>query len=105
MNSPYKASPWAGLKVALATPSYGPRDPHIEKHLRAAMMTASNAGVQWAGDVSSVRMAWEAGRDMSAKSAIKAGADGVLWVDDDLRIPPETFVKHLAQGKDLTSGM
>lgn len=98
-------APWVGLKVALATPSYGPRDPHIEKHLRAAMMTASNAGVKWAGDVSSIRMAWEAGRDMSAKAAIRAGADGVIWVDDDLRIPPETFVKLLAHEKDFTSGM
>jgi hypothetical protein len=97
--------PFLGVKLALAVPSYGPLDPHIDKHLRAAVMTASNAGIRWAGDVSSIRMGWEAGRDIAAKAAIDADADGVLWVDDDILLPADAFIRLVAHGKDFTSGM
>lgn len=101
----YRRQSFDGIRLALATPSYGPRDPHLEKHLRAAIMTASNAGIKWAGDVSSIRMAWEAGRDAAAKAAIESGADGLVWIDDDMKIPPEAIVKLVAHEKDFTSGM
>lgn len=94
-----------GMKLALAAPTYGPRDPHIAKHLMAAVMSASNAGVKWVGDVSAIRMGWDAGRDFAAKAAINGGADGVLWVDDDVKLPPEAFIKLLAAGKDFVSGL
>jgi len=101
----YRRPVFDGLKLALAAPLYGPRDPHVAKHLMAAVMTASNAGVKWVGDVSSIRMGWEAGRDVAAKAAIKAGADGVFWVDDDVKLPPEALVKLLAAEKDFVSGL
>jgi hypothetical protein len=93
------------VKLCLAVPSYGPIDPHIDKRLRAAIMTASNHGVTWAGDVSSVRLGWADGRDIAAKSALNTDADGVFWMDDDILIPPEAIIKLVSYGKDFTSGM
>lgn len=94
-----------GMRLALAAPVYGPRDPLIGKHLMAAVMSASNAGVRWAGDVSSIRMGWEVGRDLAAKAAIRAGADGVIWFDDDVKVPPDAILKLLAAERDFVSGL
>lgn len=94
-----------GKRLLLASPVYGPRDPLIAKYLMAAIMTASNYGVRWAGDASSIRLSWEAGRDTAAKVAIESGADGVVWIDDDMRIPADAILNLLALEKDFTSGM
>ena len=100
-----RSAAWHGMKLALAAPVYGPRDPLIGKHLMTAVMTASNHGIKWVGDVSSIRLAWEAGRDLAAKAAIRAGADGVVWFDDDVKVPPDAILKLVAPGKDFTSGL
>lgn len=93
------------MRLALAVPTYGPIDPHIDKHLRAAIMTASNHGVTWAGDVSSIREGWAGGRDRAAKAAIESGAEGVFWMDDDILLPPEAIIKLVSYEKDFVSGM
>jgi hypothetical protein len=94
------------VRLALAVPSYGPLDPHIDKNLRVAMMTASNHGITWAGDVSSIRMGWADGRDRAARAAVESeGCEGVFWMDDDILLPPEAIVKLASLGKDFTSGM
>lgn len=93
------------MKLALAVPSYGPLDPHIDKHLRVAMMTASNHGITWAGDVSSIRMGWADGRDRAARAAIETDADGVFWMDDDIFLPAAAIVQLASHGKDFASGM
>lgn len=101
----YHRPTFDGMRLALASPVYGYREPLILKHVMAAVMTASNAGIKWVGDVSSIRMGWEAGRDLAAKAAIKSGADGVVWFDDDVMPPADAIIRLVAHGKDFTSGM
>lgn len=93
------------MRLALAVPTYGPIDPHIDKHLRAAIMTASNHGIQWAGDVSTIRVGWVDARNGAVDAAIEAGADGIFWMDDDILLPPQAIVQLVSYEKDFTSGV
>lgn len=94
------------MKIALASPTYGAPDPLAQKHLRVAMMVASNNGVKWTGDVSSIRMGWADGRDRTAKSIIdEPDCDGIFWVDDDILLPSQAIIQLVSYGKDFTSGV
>jgi hypothetical protein len=93
------------VKLALAVPSYGPIDPHIDKALRVAIMTASNHGITWAGDVSTIRVGWVEGRNGALDAALESGADGLFWMDDDILLPPNAIIQLASYGKDFTSGM
>lgn len=93
------------MKIAIASPSYGPRDPEVEKHLRAAIMTASNHGVKWVGDVSAVRQNFVDARNTAALGALELEADGVIWVDDDILIPADAIIKMVSYEKDFVSGL
>ncbi len=93
------------MKLALAVPSYGPIDPHIDKALRVAIMTASNHGITWAGDVSTIRVGWVEGRNGALDAALESGADGLFWMDDDILLPPNAIIQLASYGKDFTSGM
>jgi hypothetical protein len=99
-------------RLVLAAPSYGAVDPELQKYLRVAMMYAASNGVQWIGDVSSLRMGWVGGRNASAKGAIESRtlegleADGVFWVDDDVKlVTMDVIARLVSYDVDFVTGI
>ncbi len=102
----------SGLRALLAVPTYGPVDPACAKDLRLAVMTAANHGLTWAGDASPDRMGFSAGRNRSAQALLNGGkelADGIMWVDSDIRMKPSDITALIASAKqyqaDFVSGV
>lgn len=98
--------------VLLAVPTYGPNpDPRLDKARRAALMYSSNKGIKWMGDISLDRMGWASMRNKTAEKAIEARdsegnkADGLLWCDDDILVPPDSFYRLISHGKDMVSAL
>src|SRR5689334_5081885 len=85
----------AGKTYVLASPSVAPINQLAAMHLRVAMMHMSNRGAKWAGDASSSRGSVMAARNQAIDAAFECAAEreteGVLWVDDDLLMPPYAF--------------
>jgi hypothetical protein len=92
-------------KLALACPTYGYIDPRAAKSVRVAIMDSRLRGVEWVGDVSPDRMGWEASRNIAAKSALEGGAEGIIWFDSDMIVPPDSIYRLVSHGLDFTSGM
>lgn len=94
------------MKIVLAAPTYGPYDPDIEKALRVSMMGASTVA-EWIGDVSTIREGWVGGRNRSVKSTLEDApdADGIIWVDDDVLLPPTAMKRLLSYGHDFVTGV
>ena len=86
-----------GLKALLVCPSYGPIDPLCQKQLRAAMMSASNHGLYWSGDASCDHQKFSDSRNNSAAvlSENPDYADGIMWVDSDILLKPDSILKLL----------
>jgi hypothetical protein len=104
--------PLEGLRAALAVPSYGPTDSMCAKDIRVAMMNASAAGLTWVGDVSPDRMGFEKARNVVCQTLIGEGsefADGVVWIDNDMRMERWAITRLLHQAKrfdaDFVSGV
>lgn len=93
------------LSLVLASPTYGPVDPRHAKMLRVAVMHAAGNGVRWVGDVSPDRIGWSAARNVAAKAALEAGADGIVWCDSDMIIPPNGITRLVSYDRDFTSGV
>jgi GT2 family glycosyltransferase len=94
------------VKIVLAHPSYGAVDPHISKALRVAIMSASRHH-EWIGDVSAIRQGWVGARNQAVKDTLaEAGeCDGIVWVDDDVLLPPTAITRLLSYGKDFVTGI
>lgn len=91
-----------GMSAILAVPTYGPPDPQCQKDIRLNMMVAANHGLKWAGDASPDRMGWSAARNNVAQMMLEAGpslADGIMWVDSDIRMGPGAMVNLLAAAR------
>jgi hypothetical protein len=96
------------MRLLFAKPTYGPpSDPSFDKSHRAAIMFAANKGVTWVGDASPDRMGWAAARNAVVEQAVGLGedADGVFWVDDDLKIPIDTIARLVAHNLDFVSAL
>lgn len=93
-------------RIVLAHPCYGPLDPHINKALRVAMMSACSVA-EWVGDVSTIREGWVGGRNRSAKAALEdaPNADGIVWVDDDVLLPPTAIKRLVSYDVDFVTGV
>lgn len=99
------------MRALLASPTYGPVDPHCVSALRNAVMVASRRGVEWMGDLSPDRMKYSDARNYCA--TILAGkpglADGIMWVDSDIDPPPDAILRLLhavnTRGADFYSGV
>jgi hypothetical protein len=77
-----------GMRAILASPSYGPVDPECAKDLRIAIMTTANHGLEWVADASPDKMMYSAARNHVTQGLWTAGpefADGIVWVDSDIR--------------------
>jgi hypothetical protein len=94
------------MKLVLAHPCYGPLDPHINKALRVAMMSAAQVA-EWVGDVSTVREGWVGARNRAVKGALEDApdCDGIVWVDDDVLLPPTAIKRMVSYGKDFVTGI
>jgi hypothetical protein len=93
-------------KIALAAPCYGPRDPYIDKSLRLAMMSVYPVA-QWVADVSSIRQGWVMGRNNAVRELLenKIECDGIVWVDDDVRLPQSAIRRLLSYDLDFVTGI
>ena len=94
------------MKIVLAHPSYGPLDSEINKNLRVAMMSAAQVA-EWVGDVSTIREGWVGARNRAAKAALEDApdCDGIVWVDDDVLLPPTAIKRMVSYGKDFVTGI
>lgn len=103
------SKPLEGLDVVLSSPTYGPVDPCCSRDLRVATMSAAAMGLHWAGDASTDRQNFSFARNQAAASVrmtLKGeliGArltakhpDGIMWVDSDIRMQPDSIVRLLA---------
>lgn len=99
----------AGKTYMIASPSVGAVAPKAVAALRVAMMNMSNHGAKWAGDASSGRGSVLAARNMVLDAAFEAAEEGplegVLWVDDDILMPPEALTMLACTGYDFTCGV
>lgn len=93
------------MKVLLASPTYGPVDPHCTSALRAALMTAARHGVEWMGDLSPDRMKFTDARNFCADilATEPTLADGIMWVDSDIDCPPDSIIRLLDAAQSLHS--
>ena len=93
-------------KIVLAHPCYGPLDPEVNKALRVAMMSAAQVA-EWVGDVSTIREGWVGARNRAAKAALEDApdCDGIVWVDDDVLLPPTAIKRMLSYDKDFVTGI
>lgn len=91
------------MKLLLAVPTYGPVDPQSARAIRAAMMTASNHGVQWGGDESPDGAFFSDARNSVVATVLQEDCDGVLWSDSDMVPEPDAYLKLASAGQDLVS--
>jgi len=99
----------SGKTYMIASPSIGSVASAAVKSLRVAMMNMSNHGARWVGDASSGRGSVLAARNLALDAALEAmeegPLEGVLWVDDDLIMPPEALTLLACTGYDFTCGV
>lgn len=99
----------AGKAYMIASPSVAAVAPKAVASLRVAMMNMSNHGARWVGDASSGRGSVMAARNLALDAAFEAmdegPIEGVLWVDDDLIMPPEALTSLAATPYDFTCGV
>jgi hypothetical protein len=93
-------------KIVLSHPCYGPLDPVINKALRVAMMSAGKTA-QWVGDASAIRQGWVTARNKAVEETLEnvPDADGIVWVDDDVLLPPSAIERLLAYDLDFVTGI
>jgi hypothetical protein len=91
----------SGLKAAICVPTTGHIDPICEKDLRIGMMVAANHGLMWTSDCSPDRMGYGPGRNAASQSIFKEPdlADGIMWVDSDIRQKPSDIFNLLLASK------
>ncbi len=86
----------AGMKLLLASPTYGPVDPLCARDLRIAIMATAGRGVEWYGDASPDRMGFATARNTVAQNALEdPDINGIVWVDSDIRQGPTDLVRLL----------
>jgi len=70
-------------------------------------MGAANKGLQWVGDASPDRMGWASARNTVAQVIADEPdvADGIMWIDSDIRVPADGIVRLLAHNLDFVTGV
>lgn len=92
------------MNLLLAVPSYGHIEPASAKSVRQAMMDPQ---VRWVDDLSLDRYPIPMARNLIYQRAVTAYpyVDGVIWVDDDMKVPRGTFSRLALRGKDFMSAL
>ncbi len=101
------------MKAVLASPSYGPVDPHCARALRTALMSAARHGTEWLGDASPDRLSYGSARNLAVESVFEWAAvdwpDFLVWVDSDILCEATTLWQLLDTaerfGHDFVSGV
>lgn len=73
------------MRLITASPTYGPVDPRCSQELRVGIMAAASCGVKFVGDVSTDRANFSDARNSAAQYLMESKANGILWVDSDIR--------------------
>ena len=96
-----ETKPLAGMSAILVSPTYGGVDPLCAQSLRVATMGASSQGLRWSGDASNDRLGYGFTRNLSAEVLRKnpTAADGIVWVDSDIRVPNDAIIRLLTAAK------
>jgi hypothetical protein len=96
------------MKLILASPTYGPIDPLAARSVRIAVMFAARHGVEWLGDASTDRMEYGAGRNNIVRECLESFETddfSIMWVDSDVVVEPDTFVRLAAHAKDFVTAL
>lgn len=92
----------SSFQLLLASPTYGPADPRCGVELRGAVMYAANHGVTWVGDISTDRMPFSTARNTAAQGLLESTeANGLMWVDSDMRQKPDDMARVLLAARNL----
>jgi GT2 family glycosyltransferase len=85
------------MSAVLVSPTYWAVDALCARSLRVAIMSASSHGLTWAGDASQDRLGYAFTRNLSASILRKDpdAADGIMWVDSDIMVPPNMIIRLL----------
>jgi hypothetical protein len=73
------------MKLLTASPTYGPVEPRCSQELRVGIMATIRDGVEWMGDVSTDRANYSDARNSAAQFLLESKANGIMWVDSDIR--------------------
>ena len=73
------------MKLITAVPTYGPVEPRCAQELRVGIMATVRDGVEWMGDVSTDRANYSDARNSAAQFLLESKANGIMWVDSDIR--------------------
>lgn len=95
------------MKVAFATPSYGPIEPVAAASQRAAIMTAWTHGIQVRSDIFVDRVAWEGSRNIIVQAfmMLDQSFDGIFWCDSDSVLPQNAIVDLVGPQQDIVTGV
>src|SRR5262245_47366415 len=95
------------MRLAFASPTYGPVEPAARNHQLGAVMRAAANGVTWVGNYCPDKVKFDASRNIVVREAFEAqekdGREGILWCDSDI-IPPIDGVRIAAYGHDFVTG-
>jgi hypothetical protein len=98
-----------GMRLLMVCPTYGPPDPRCQQELRVGMMQAAKYGAVWEGDASPDRMGFSDARNTGAQALLETEANGIMWVDSDIRQDPLDMTKLLASAahyeRDFVTGV
>jgi hypothetical protein len=99
-----KSDKLEGIRAMLVVPTYGNPDPICQRDVRLGIMVAANNGVEWVGDASPDRMIFSFARNQAAQSLMNGGgkelADGIMWIDSDIRSKPSDIANLLLSVRD-----
>jgi hypothetical protein len=92
-------------RVVLACPTYGPVNPEVSRSVRFAAVCAARGGVEFVGDVSPDRLPTTHARNHCVRQAMELEADGIMWVDSDMRPDAWHMIRLLSYNHDFVSGL
>lgn len=94
------------IKVFIAQPTQGSihywaKDNHQELMYNLARLEAKSNYKFFSGSIGRLIISYA--REIMAERALEGGMDYILWLDDDMLIPPDTFECLVKHGKDMVS--
>lgn len=96
------------IKVFVAQPTQGhihywAKDNHQELMFNLARLEAKSNYKFFSGHIGRLIVSYA--REIIAERAIDGGMDYILWIDDDMLVPPDTFECLVRHDKDIVSAL